>query len=65
MVLIAGVGNAIFLMAVVIATLYLNKTETDPRIKGKTAWKIYLFVSCIAVFAVGGLGLWDQLQKIT
>ena len=51
-------------MAVVIATLYLNKTETDPRIKGKTAWKIYLFVSCIAVFAVGGLGLWDQLQKI-
>ncbi|MFZ2426599.1 MAG: Nramp family divalent metal transporter [Propioniciclava sp.] len=64
MVLIAGVGNAIFLMAVVIATLYLNKTETDPRIKGKTAWKIYLFVSCIAVFAVGGLGLWDQLQKI-
>ena len=64
MVLIAGVGNAIFLMAVVVATLYLNKTETDPRIKGNTAWMVYLWISAVAVFAVGAIGLWDQLQKI-
>lgn len=64
MVLIAGVGNAIFLMAVVVATLYLNKTETDPRIKGNNAWMVYLWISAVAVFAVGAIGLWDQLQKI-
>lgn len=64
MVLIAGVGNALFLMAVVIATLYLNKSETDPRIKGRLTWTAYLWVSAIAVFAVGAIGLWDQLQKI-
>lgn len=63
-VIIAGVGNAIFLMAVVIATLYLNKTETDPRIKGHTPWYVYLWISAIAVFAVGALGLWDQIQKM-
>lgn len=63
-VIIAGIGNAIFLMAVVIATLYLNRTETDPRIKDRNAWHIYLWISAIAVFAVGALGLWDQLQKM-
>lgn len=63
-VIIAGIGNALFLMAVVVATLYLNKTETDPRIKGHASWYVYLWISAIAVFAVGALGLWDQLQKM-
>lgn len=64
MVLIAGVGNAIFLMAVVVATLYLNKTETDHRIRGHFSWTAYLWLSAVAVFAVGAIGLWDQLNKI-
>lgn len=63
-VIIAGIGNAMFLMAVVVATLYLNKTETDPRIRGNAPWYVYLWISAIAVFAVGALGLWDQIQKM-
>lgn len=64
LLIIAGIGNALFLMAVVVAVLHLNRTETDPRIKGHGAWYVYLWVSAIAVFAVGALGLWDQIQKM-
>lgn len=64
MVLLAGLGNALFLMTVVVATLYLDRNETDSRIRGRGVWHIYLWVSAIAVFAVGALGLWDQIQKI-
>ncbi|WP_394274929.1 Nramp family divalent metal transporter [Luteococcus sp.] len=64
MVLLAGLGNAVFLMAVVVATLYLDARETDPRIRGRHAWHVYLWISAVAVFAVGVLGIWDQIQKM-
>ncbi len=60
-VIIAGIGNAIFLMAVVVATLYLAHTETDPRVKDGKAWNVYLIVSSVAIFAVGVMGLIDSL----
>lgn len=59
----AGIANAVFLMAVVIATLVLSKRETDPKVKDRGIWTIYLGVSSFAVFAVGALALIDQLSK--
>lgn len=64
LIILAGIGNAIFLMAVVVAAIYLNRTETDDRIKDKLPWNIYLAISSIAVFAVGFIGLVDQIVKI-
>lgn len=64
MVLLAGLGNALFLMAVVVATLYLDARQTDRRIRGSQIWHVYLWVSAIAVFVVGVMGLWDQIQKM-
>ena len=56
----AGIANAIFLMAVVIATLVLSKTETDPKVKDRGIWTLYLGLSSLAVFAVGALALIDK-----
>lgn len=64
LIILAGIGNAIFLMAVVVATIYLNRTETDDRIKDKLPWNIYLAISSISVFGVGILGLVDQIAKV-
>lgn len=57
MIIIAGIGNAIFLMAVVVATLYLRKTETDDRVKDGRVFTAYLMLSSLAVLAVGVLSL--------
>ena len=50
-----------FLMAVAVATLYLSRTQTDPRIKDGKAFMVYLVISAIAVFAVGLISLVDML----
>lgn len=57
LVVIGGILNALYLMAVSIATIYLSFTETDPRIKDGALFTILLFVSAIAVFTVGVLSL--------
>ncbi len=57
MIIIAGIGNAIFLMAIVVAVLYLRQTETDDRVKDGTTFTVYLMISSAAVFAVGVLSL--------
>ncbi len=57
LVVLAGIGNALFLMAVVVATLYLSRTETDPRVKDGSAFTVYLLISAVAVFAVGVISL--------
>lgn len=61
LVIIAGIGNAVYLMAIVVATFYLRKTETDKRILGSTGWMIYLAISSLCVFAVGMFGLLDTI----
>ncbi|GAA2184728.1 Nramp family divalent metal transporter [Brooklawnia cerclae] len=61
MVIVAGIGNAIFLMAIVVATLYLSYTETDKAVKDGTGFTIYLMISAVAVFAVGVLSLISTL----
>ena len=57
LVLLAGILNAVFLMGVAVATLYLSQTQTDPRTKGGKAFTVMLVISAIAVFLVGIVGL--------
>ena len=59
MVQIGGVVTGIFLVAVVVAVLYLRKTETDPRLYGGTAFNTLLGVSSIAI---GLLGIYTLLN---
>lgn len=60
LVILGGILNALYLMAVSIATLYLSFTETDRRIKDGSLFTVYLVVSAIAVFAVGTIALVDM-----
>ncbi|MFU8946465.1 Nramp family divalent metal transporter [Mycetocola zhadangensis] len=62
MVLIAGVINAFWLMAIVIAVVYLHRTQTDPRLRDGKGFTIYFVLSAIAVFGVGVLTLADQFS---
>lgn len=62
MVLIAGVINAFWLMAIVVAVIYLGRTQTDPRLRDGMVFTIYFVVSALAVFGVGVLTLIDQFS---
>ncbi|MFP5415476.1 MAG: Nramp family divalent metal transporter [Actinomycetes bacterium] len=61
LVIIAGILNALFLMGVAVATLYLSNVETDPRVKDGQSFLVLLVISALAIFAVGILGLWDVI----
>lgn len=61
LVIIAGILNALFLMGVAVATLYLSRTQTDPRVKDGKGFMVLLVVSAAAIFAVGIISLYDQL----
>ena len=61
LVVLGGILNALYLMAVSVATLYLSFRRTDRRIKDGPAFTAYLLVSALAVFAVGALALPDYL----
>lgn len=60
MVLIAGVINAFWLMAIVIAVIYLHRTQTDPRLRDGALFTVYFMVSAVVVFGVGVMSLLDQ-----
>ena len=60
LVIIAGILNALFLMGVAVATLYLSHTQTDPRVKDGNVFMVFLVISAIAIFAVGLISLYDQ-----
>lgn len=57
LVLLAGILNAVFLMGVAVATLYLSRVQTDPRTKDGPAFLVMLVISAVAVFLVGIVGL--------
>jgi Mn2+/Fe2+ NRAMP family transporter len=61
LVIIAGILNALFLMGVAVATLYLSRTQTDPRVKDGNGFMTLLVISALAIFAVGALSLYDVL----
>ena len=53
MVQIGGVMTGVFLVAVVIAVLYLRKAETDPRLYGSGVFNALLLVSSVAIGLLG------------
>lgn len=59
LVIIGGILNALYLVAVSVACLYLSFKETDPRIKDGRAFTGYLLISAAAIFAVGAISLFD------
>ncbi len=52
-----GILNAIFLMGVAISTIYLTRTQTDPRVKDGLPFTVMLIISAIAIIGVGVIGL--------
>jgi len=61
MVQIGGVMTGIFLLAVLVATWYLRRTETDRRLHGGTAATTLLVLSTIAI---GILGVYTMLSTL-
>lgn len=59
LVIIAGILNSLFLMGVAVSTLYLSRTETDPRVKDGKVFTTLLIISAIAIFSVGIISLID------
>ncbi|WP_394215707.1 Nramp family divalent metal transporter [Brachybacterium vulturis] len=57
LVIIAGILNAIYLIGVAVATLYLSSTQTDPRIRDGAPTIVLLWLSAIAIAFVGIYGL--------
>jgi hypothetical protein len=57
LVILGGILNALYLLVVAVAVLYLSFRETDPRIKDGRVFTTYLLVSAAAVFAVGVFSL--------
>ncbi|WP_411721852.1 Nramp family divalent metal transporter [Mycetocola sp.] len=57
LVLLAGVLNAIFLIGVAIATIYLSRTQTDPRVKDGKPTTVMLLISALSITFVGVMGL--------
>ncbi len=53
MVQIGGVMTGVFLLAVLVATWYLRRTDTDPRLYGGRASTILLVLSTAAIAALG------------
>ncbi|TDD14921.1 divalent metal cation transporter [Kribbella turkmenica] len=53
MVQIGGVMTGVFLVAVVIAVLYLRRAETDPRLYGTKSFAVLLTVSSVAIALLG------------
>ncbi|MET0887319.1 MAG: Nramp family divalent metal transporter [Mycetocola sp.] len=57
LVLLAGVLNAVFLIGVAIATIYLSRTQTDPRVKDGKPTTVMLLISALSITFVGVMGL--------
>ena len=57
LVVLAGILNAVFLMGVAVATVYLSRTQTDPAVRDGAAFKVMLIFSAAAIFLVGVIGL--------
>jgi hypothetical protein len=69
MIQIGGVMTGVFLIAVLAATWYLRRTDTDPRLYGGTAFNAALLFSTVAIGALGiytivsAVGLVDMASR--
>lgn len=57
LVVLAGILNAVFLMGVAVATVYLSRTQTDPAVRDGAPFTVMLIISAAAIFLVGVIGL--------
>ena len=57
LVIIAGILNAVYLIGAAIATVFLARTQTDPRVPDGRPTEIMLWISAAAIIAVGVIGL--------
>lgn len=60
-VLIAGLMQAILLPMLGFAALYFRWTATDPRLKPRPAWDLFLVVSCVGLLITG---LWGAVKAL-
>lgn len=65
LVIIAGILNALFLIGVAISTIYLSRTQTDPRVKDGSFFTVMLLISALSIIAVGVLSFRDVWTQIT
>jgi hypothetical protein len=61
MVQIGGVMTGVFLLAVLVATWYLRRTDTDPRLYGGSFGTTMLVLSTLAI---GFLGIYTALSTV-
>lgn len=57
LVIVAGILNAVYLIGAAIATVFLARTQTDPRIRDGRPTEVMLWISAAAITAVGVIGL--------
>ncbi len=60
-VLIAGLMQAILLPMLGFAALYFRWTATDPRLKPRPAWDLFLVLSCVGLLITG---LWGAVKAL-
>jgi hypothetical protein len=53
MIQIGGVMTGVFLLAVLVATWYLRRTETDRRVYGSATFNALLIVSTVSIALLG------------
>lgn len=60
MILLAGIINAFWLMAVVVAVIYLGLKQTDRRLRDGWIFNVYFALSAVVAFGIGIMTLLDQ-----
>lgn len=61
LVLFGGILNAVYLIGVAIATVYLSHHQTDPLVRGGSVMTVMMWISAFAICVVGGVGLYTTL----
>ena len=59
LVILAGILNAVYLIGAAIATVFLARNQTDPRIRDGRPTEVMLWISAAAITAVGVIGLFN------
>ena len=63
LIIIGGIGQALFLPVASLCILYLRYRVTDPRLRPGRLWDIALLISCASLVTVGLVGLIRLLTR--
>lgn len=61
LVVVGGILNAAYLIGVAVATLYLSRSQTDPRIKDGRFVATMMWVSAVTIALVGAVGIYSAI----